>query len=43
MGKLLLLAIIGLGGAAVISVEIVSRLIGEALDRAMDGGEWYEW
>lgn len=43
MGKLLLLVVIGLGGAAVISVEIVSRAIGNALDRALNGGEWYEW
>ena len=43
MGKLLLLTIVGIGATAVISVKVVSKVIGDALDRAMNGGEWYEW
>lgn len=43
MGKLLLLLVVGIGGAAVISITVVSSVIGDALDRAMDGGEWFSW
>lgn len=41
MGKLFLLLVVGVGAAAVASLEVVSKLIGDAIDAIdLNASEW---